>query len=263
MVTAMFFGLWIAANFTYITALAYLEAGVVTALFNTAPVWVVILSYVLLGPGDRPSSALIAVLSALLAVGGATLVVLSSLKTGAGSTEQHSKPKIRGTHALIGCIASLVSALAAAVYKVLYRRWFGASSTRFAFLVLGSVGAGMLIFGAPISALVLGTGWQSVDWSVFPWGLQILACFGGMSFNLSVAVGVATTYPLYVAVGTILGLPLNVIVDVVFRGTTVNWVEILGMVAVGCGFMLLSMADFILGCCSGGKNGSGNEETDA
>lgn len=84
-----------------------------------------------------------------------------------------------------------------------------------------------------------------MEWSSFPWGMQFLSSLAGMAFNLSIAVGVATTYPLYVAVGTIMGLPLNVAVDA-WQGAHVGVLEGIGMGLVGLSFVSLAVADAVL-----------------
>jgi len=231
----VFWLLWSVANFSYISALQFIDAGIVTALFNTAPAWVAILSYWLLNEGDRPAHVAVAVAAAALAVAGAMCVVFGSSGSLQGEHSSASKQ-------LTGCGLSLLAAVAAALYKVLYRRVFGASTVRLAFMLLTTIGLIMCVAAGPILGIVLGLGLQRVDWASFPWGLQLLASAAGMAFNLCIAVGVARTYPLYVAVGTILGLPLNVLVDWL-RGASVGILEGIGMVLVGASFVSLSVAD--------------------
>lgn len=152
---SMFWLLWSIANISYISSLALVDAGIVTALFNTAPAWVAILSYCFLSPSERPPHVAIGAVAAVLAVGGAGMVVLGTSSSGAPGGPLH----MSGSRSIVGCGLALIAALAAAAYKVLYRRVYGASTVRLAFLLLSSIGAIMLLIGWAIVLAVLQTGW--------------------------------------------------------------------------------------------------------
>ncbi len=235
---ALFWALWSAANGSYTFALASLSPAVVTALFNTAPAVVALESLCLLLPSERPSSAVATVASVVLAVGGAAMVTLGTVGSGAAGFS----PGDAGRAAL-GVALSLVAAVSAGTYKVLFRRWFGPGSLRLAVFMLATIGAFMLVLGGLITAAVLLWQWESVDWGTFPWGLQVASMAASLAFNLGVAVGIGVTYPLYVSLGTLLGLPLNVAFDWAARGSGVSVLQAVGMACVFAGFGVMAVAE--------------------
>ena len=52
-----------------------------------------------------------------------------------------------------------------------------------------------------------------------PWGFICAHSALGLLFNFSINFGVAYTFPLFMSLGTVLGIPLNALVDVVIRRT--------------------------------------------
>ena len=52
-----------------------------------------------------------------------------------------------------------------------------------------------------------------------PWGFICANSALGLLFNFSINFGIAYTFPLFISLGTVLGIPLNAIVDVVIRHT--------------------------------------------
>lgn len=252
---ALFWALWSAANGSYTFALASLSPAVVTALFNTAPAVVALESLCLLLPSERPSSALATVASVLLAVGGAAMVTLGTVGAGPGD----APPGGAGTAAL-GTALSLLAAVSAGTYKVLFRRWFGPGSLRLAVFMLATIGAFMLVLGGLITAAVLLSGWESVDWGTFPWGLQLASMAASLAFNLSVAIGIGVTYPLYVSLGTLLGLPMNVAFDWLARGSGVSVLQAVGMACVFAGFGVMAVAEAAMSSTADEPDGASEEE---
>lgn len=51
-----------------------------------------------------------------------------------------------------------------------------------------------------------------------PWGYLCLSACLSILFNFSINFGIAYTYPLFISLGTVLGIPLNALVDALFRG---------------------------------------------
>ena len=57
-----------------------------------------------------------------------------------------------------------------------------------------------------------------------PWTYLCASSAAGLVFNFSINVGIAYTFPLFISLGTILGIPLNAVVDAVFRHVNfLNW----------------------------------------
>ena len=57
-----------------------------------------------------------------------------------------------------------------------------------------------------------------------PWTYLCASSAAGLVFNFSINVGIAYTFPLFISLGTILGIPLNAIVDAAIRHVNfLNW----------------------------------------
>ena len=50
-----------------------------------------------------------------------------------------------------------------------------------------------------------------------PWTFLCLSSALGMVFNFAINFGIAYTFPLFISLGTILGIPLNAVVDALIR----------------------------------------------
>ena len=72
-----------------------------------------------------------------------------------------------------------------------------------------------------------------------PWGYICASSALGVIFNFSINFGIAYTFPLFISLGTILGIPLNAIVDVIVRHVDfLNWKFTATDLIVG-GFLLM------------------------
>jgi len=72
-----------------------------------------------------------------------------------------------------------------------------------------------------------------------PWGYICASSVLGLVFNFSINFGIAYTFPLFISLGTILGIPLNAIVDVIVRHIDfLNWKFLATDLIVG-GFLLM------------------------
>ena len=58
-------------------------------------------------------------------------------------------------------------------------------------------------------------------------------------FNFLINFGVAFTFPLFISIGTILGIPVNAFVDLAFRHVTLTWYDYVGCAVIMVGFGLL------------------------
>ena len=89
-------------------------------------------------------------------------------------------------------------------------------------LFLSSLGLFSTIFLWPIA---LGLHFLKVEEiSNVPWIYICASSALGVLFNLSINFGIAYTFPLFISIGTLLGIPLNAVVDQVFRSVSIlNW----------------------------------------
>ena len=72
-----------------------------------------------------------------------------------------------------------------------------------------------------------------------PWPYACGASILGIIFNFSINFGIAYTFPLFISLGTILGIPLNALVDVFVRRVDLaNW-KITAIDLIIGGFLLM------------------------
>ena len=69
-----------------------------------------------------------------------------------------------------------------------------------------------------------------------------LSALGGFLFNGLINFGIAYTYPLFISIGTVLGIPLSIIVDKFINNSSITVFQIVGSVCVIAGFILLFIA---------------------
>ena len=75
--------------------------------------------------------------------------------------------------------------------------------------------------------------------SEVPWGYICASSALGVVFNFSINFGVAYTFPLFISIGTVLGIPLNAVLDFIIRRESfLNWKFTATDFIVG-GFMLM------------------------
>ena len=57
-----------------------------------------------------------------------------------------------------------------------------------------------------------------------PWMYLIISSILGVLFNFAINFGIAYTFPLFISLGTIMGVPLNALVDAFIRSVDLlNW----------------------------------------
>lgn len=228
---AFFLVLWVVANYCFTYALKCAPAGIVQTLFGTAPAAVAILSrWILSEPLTMRRIA-----AAVLALAGASAVGIGAQKSGDASS---------GGRTLLGIGLALGAVAAAACYKVGFKRRFGEPPGWMVLGFSGSLGAVMGVVGT-IPALILA--WEGVEakwWSSsvsVPWGLLFLAGSIQVVYNTAIAFGLSISSPIFIALGTILSIPVSLSVDVLFRGQSINLPEVLGAVTIIVSFALLLM----------------------
>ena len=91
----------------------------------------------------------------------------------------------------------------------------------------------------PIVLLFHFIGFEVVDWDSMPWdNLNSIAGFG-VIFNSLMIFGIAATYPIFISLGVLLGIPGNAVVDAVFRHIYFDYIKIIGALCICSGFLIL------------------------
>merc|ERR550525_1129370 len=71
----------------------------------------------------------------------------------------------------------------------------------------------------------------------WPWLYIIGSALCGLTFDFLINFGIAFTYPLFIALGIIIGIPINLMVDIFVHGLVLQWQECIGILCICGGFI--------------------------
>ena len=71
------------------------------------------------------------------------------------------------------------------------------------------------------------SGIETIVWSQVPWNLLMLTDLFGLFYSSLVVIGIGVTYPIFISLGALFGLPINAVVDVIFRGQSFSVIKII------------------------------------
>lgn len=83
------------------------------------------------------------------------------------------------------------------------------------------------------------SGIETIVWSQIPWDLLMLATFFNIFYNAFVLIAVGVTYPIFVSLGVLFGIPINAIVDAIVRGQSYSVLKIISTLLLVLGFLIL------------------------
>lgn len=83
------------------------------------------------------------------------------------------------------------------------------------------------------------TKYEPMEWSDMPWLSLNITGILVLFFNYMVNFGIAFTSPLFIALGTMVGTPLNAAADYVFNNQSFGWRKIIATCMILCGFSLM------------------------
>ena len=216
--------IWCGCNYMYTRSLSVLSATDVTALFSSTPAFVFILSLLLLRDELFSWRRLIAT---LISIGGIVVIAYSNGFTGPTT---------------IGVLLAVGSAILAATYKVTFKLFIGEGGIEQVSLFLTCLGVLNLLCFWPILEILHFTHYECIYWDDIPWSYLCGSASLGLLFNFLINFGIAFTFPLFVSLGTVLGIPLNAVVDKVWRAASFSWEKGFGSVMIIVGFTLMSFS---------------------
>jgi len=200
----VFYPLWVCANYMYALSYSRIAPSITNAVFSSCTAFVSIFSVLLL-PKEKKRFGIVRLLSVAFAVGGVLAISLG--KSGNGKS---SSPSFEGV------IFALLASLAAALYKVLLKRYYPAPSPRQVCLFLSTLGAINVVAGM-LPAVLLGyyrieaPFWEPLAGRT--WALIIVGSFFTLAFNACITFGIAITNPLFISIGVLLTVPASLFVD--------------------------------------------------
>lgn len=220
---APFVFLWCVCNYMYIRSLSILSATDVTALFSSTPAFVFGLSLLLLKNESFSWRRLVAT---VISIGGIVVIAYSNGFTGPSTA---------------GVLLSVGAALTAATYKVTFKLFIGDGDLRQVSLFLTCLGLINLLCLWPIMEVMYFTRYEHINWHDVPWSFLCGSAALGLLFNFLINFGIAFTFPLFISLGTVLGIPLNAAVDAIWRDAPLTWLKGIGAVMIVVGFILMSL----------------------
>lgn len=207
--------IWVLSNYAYVRGLHFISGSAASAVFSSNTIFVFLLSAVFLG--SNPVS--FKLISVVLAVFGLFLIAFSD----------GFKSSSLGGVAMILC-----SAFFAALFTVTFKRFIGEGTFVQVGLFLSVIGAlNTLVFWIFIPIADLAE--EKLD--RIPWFFLLGMAVLNLGFNFLVNFGVAITYPLFIALGMILGIPLNALVDTIVRDKAFGPFKVLGAIALIAAFV--------------------------
>ena len=126
---------------------------------------------------------------------------------------------------------------------MLFKRFVGDATGTQVSLFLTCLGFLNIFILWPIVMIFHFTKYELIDWSNMPWlflngtGIVVLL------FNFLINFGIALTYPLFISIGTVLGIPINAGADAVFRGADFGKYKIIAACLIVIGFVFMLLPD--------------------
>jgi len=211
---------WLLTNYLYFRSLEKLLPGTVTAVFSSSSCFVYILSLLFL----KDAFYFVRLFSVLLSIGG---IVLIGYDEGFGNSNT------------IGIIFVVLAALGSAVYQVMFKRIIGNATGNQVAFFLTLLGIVNIVIFWPVLFILDFYNYETLDWNMLPWKFLIGTGVMGAIFNYLVNFGISITYPLFISVGVLLGVPLSSIVDAIVRNSSFDWIKIIAVAMVLFAFILM------------------------
>ncbi len=239
----LFFALALVTNYTYIAALEFIPASLNTAVFSTSPLLTLALSVAFLAeeltsPGARW-------VSIGMSIGGVVLIAQPWRSTGAssGTNGSQTNAELLANARLVGSVLSIVAAAGTATYQVVFKKIMGkqlSSPTQLG-LFMAKLGSQIfIVYGAALLGSIL-AGVYRLDFEALPYSLLVGTALASLVFNFIIKFGLSISSPVVVSLATQLGIPLNLMIDVVY-GPSGSANALNSLAVGGVGLMLVSFA---------------------
>lgn len=252
-----FLAIALVTNYSYIGALHFLQASLSTAIFCLSPVFTLFFSVVCLEPGDVPRKFpecifTWEVLSVTLSVIG-VLCIAEPWKTSTAHLSLGSR--------LIGIGLSTFAAVGTATYQVYFKVTFGdRMKPDEVGLFLSYMGVLIFILVGAALLFAFSSGYYPLRLEFVPWGLVVSTSLSSALFNFLIKFGLSRDTPVAVSLATQIGIPLNLLVDVLVVHAHIDSCQMFGTILMLVAFSLLKGP----ACCSndakattaGGSGGS-------
>ncbi|MFH4980655.1 hypothetical protein AB6A40_007364 [Gnathostoma spinigerum] len=231
--TGLFLFLWMVANFSYSASLGFISASATSIIMSSNVAMVCILGWIILKDRVVP----LRLLSIVAAIAGVAL--MSRDKEFASSWQ--------------GIGLSILSAAAAATYKVLFKKVIGNASLGQVSVFMSGLGLmNVLLNVFPMITIIL-SGAEHVEWAQVPWFPMIGAAVLSLLFNFLINFGIALLHPIVISVGMLFGIPISAAIDILFRSMVASKYFFIGAFLILFSSALVTVPTNILLCSCGGS----------
>ena len=221
----VFYLIWLVSNYFAILALKNISSSLMVAVFSVSPAFVYLLSWLVLKDSltKLKSIAVISSVAGVICIGVSQEIVNGNM---------------------IGILFAALSALFSAFYVVFLKKLIGTTTVATATVLLGVIGLINTVIFWPVFLILDHLQLEIIVWNEIPWEYLNLSAITGFCFNAFVNIGIAYTYPLFISIGTILGIPANIFVDWLIHNLEITFLQLLGSGFVIVAFCLLVYSNF-------------------
>ncbi|XP_036361841.1 solute carrier family 35 member F4 isoform X2 [Octopus sinensis] len=217
--TCAFCFIWAISNYSYIRALQLLDSVDVIALYSTNQSFVYMLSWIIL----FEKFIAIRILAIIFSITG---IVLFAYADGFGTSN------------MWGVVLAVVSASAAAVYKIFCKKFIGEVNFGKISLFLSLVGLTNLLVLWPFVLLFYFTKTEFVDWFDLPWTPLCASAVFTTAHQLVFNYSGVFTITFFIETALLFGIPLGAIADIVWRNSHFSGMKISALVLIEVGLLL-------------------------
>ena len=123
--------------------------------------------------------------------------------------------------------------------QVWFKRVVGDATLGQVSLFLSCLGLLSTVLLWPIIIIFQYTQYEDFTWGRIPWKYLCGHAALALIFNFLINFGIAFTYPLFISLGTVLGIPINALTDLIFRGAEFGSYKIVAAFSIVIGFLFM------------------------
>ena len=82
-------------------------------------------------------------------------------------------------------------------------------------------------------------GIETIVWSKIPWSPLMLASLFNIFYTGLLVIGIGVTYPIFISLGALFGIPINAVVDTIARHQSFSIIKIISTLLLVVGFLIL------------------------
>uniref|UniRef100_A0A0K0DZS5 EamA domain-containing protein n=1 Tax=Strongyloides stercoralis TaxID=6248 RepID=A0A0K0DZS5_STRER len=225
MFTSLFLIFWIGANYCYSMSLVYVVASITTSISSANTAIVLILSWILL----KDKFNFYQIISIGCAVSGVVII----------SLDKSASPNLSFWEHFLGILLALLSAAFSATYKVFFKKILGNANLGQVSIFMTGLGFMNLFINIIPCIFLIFFKKEKIEISFVPWLPLIGSSLLSLLFNFLINFGIALLHPLVISIGMLMGIPLNIIVDVLFRNLHIEQDFLIGGSLILLSFILI------------------------